>query len=143
MTKYIVKDKFLHPILVVLIIGFLNLKKSNDWGFILIFLLISLITLCIIFYLKSDYYIQDISIENDILRIQYQRNFAKDNVNTVLIDSKSLKSFKFNSNSSPNSSHLITIRYIDDENLHHKKTLKTNCDDTFIKLINELKRIKS
>lgn len=143
MTKYIVKDKFLHPILIVLIIGSFNLKKSNDWGFTLIILLISLITLCIIFYLKSDYYIQDISIENDILRIQYQRNFAKDNVNTVLIDSKSLKCFKFNSNSSPNSPHLITIRYIDDENLHHKKTLKTNCDDTFIKLINELKRIKS
>ncbi|ARV13867.1 hypothetical protein [Polaribacter sp. SA4-12] len=143
MTKYIVKDKFLYPILVLLFIGVLNLKKSNDWGFILIFILISLIILCIIFYLKSDYYIQDISIENDILRIQYQRNFAKDKVNTVSIDSKSLKSFKFNSNSSPNSSHLITIRYNDDEDLHYKKTFKTNCDDTFIKLINELRRIKN
>jgi hypothetical protein len=143
MTKYIVKDKFLYPILLVLFIGLFNFIKLNDWGFILIFHFILLTVLCILLYLKTDYYIQNVSIENDILRIQYQKNFAKDNVNTVLIDSKSLKSFKFNSNSSPNSSHLITIRYIDDEDLHYKKTFKTNCDDTFIKLINELKRIKN
>lgn len=140
MTKDIIKDKFLLPILLTLFWGLVYFKKTNDWVFLLSFLIIMLLLLCIVFYLKNDYYIVNYSIENNLLKIQYHKNFSKKQLNTFFADCKSMESVKFNSKSFLDTFHVISFKYVDKDGLYNKKTLKTNNDKVFIDLLHYLKK---
>ena len=101
------------------------------------FLILSLVS-----YYKKDNYIQKILIENESINIQYQKNFFEGNQNIFSTSKNSVKSFKFNSKSILDSSHSISIRFIDENNLHNKITFRTNSDDYFIDVIYLLKKHK-
>ena len=139
MTKDILKDKFLVPFLLILFFGFVSFKKINDWVFLLTFLLILLTILCLVYYFRNDCYIHNYSIENNSLRIQYQKNFFKNQVITFSTDLKSIESLKFHSRSFLDTFHVISFKYIDKEGLYEKKTFKINNDKTFVELIYKLK----
>lgn len=143
MTKYILKDKFSAPITFTLgwtILQFIFHK--NDWMFYSLAALIMVLVLSILSYYKTDNYIQKILIENRSLNIQYQKNFSKGNPNIFSTNTNSIKSYKFFSKSILDSSNSISIKFIDENNLHDKITFKTYNDDYFIDLIYHLKNQK-
>jgi len=142
MKTYILKDKFLQPLLITLCYSFFYIGKSNDMVFFGILFLIMLTVFFIVHYFKTDLYIQNFSITNNALEIQYQRNLSKNDVKTFLAHYKTIKSFSFNSKSFLDTSHTISIKYIDEDGLHLKKIFKTNNDDTFTSIIHHLKNEK-
>jgi hypothetical protein len=143
MTKYILKDKFSGPISFTLVWGILQLIfHKNDWIFIALALLIMFLILSFVSYYKTDNYIQKILIENESINIQYQKNFFEDKPYIFSNKTNSIKSYKFSSKSILDSSHSISIRFIDENNLHNKITFRTNNDDYFIDLIYLLKNEK-
>ncbi|TDY61127.1 hypothetical protein DFQ06_3144 [Algibacter lectus] len=107
-----------------------------------ILFLIMLTVFFIVHYFKADLYIQNFSIVNNALEIRYQRNLSKNDVKSFLTHSKTIKSFSFNSKSFLDTSHNISIKYIDEDGLHLKKIFKTNNDDTFTSIIHHLKNEK-
>lgn len=140
MTKYILKDKFSYPITYTLFWGGLQfIIHKYDWIFLGITLLIMILILSLIFYFKTDNYIQKILIENGSINIQYQQNFLEGKPNFFSTNTNSVISYKFNSHSILDSSYSISIKYLDEKNLHYKIILKTNNDDIFIDLIYLLK----
>ena len=142
MKTYILKDKFLQPLLITLCYSFFYIGKSNDLVFFAILVLIVLTVFFIAHYFKTDLYIQNFSIVNNTLEIQYQRNLSKNDLKSFLTDSKTIKSVSFNSKSFLDISHIIAIKYIDEEGLHLKKIFKTNNDGTFTSIIHHLKNEK-
>jgi hypothetical protein len=143
MTKYILKDKFSYPISFTLVLGILQfIFHSSDWVFLILSSLIMFLILSLVSYYKKDNYIQKILIENESINIQYQKNFFEGNQNIFSTSKNSVKSFKFNSKSILDSSHSISIRFIDEDNLHNKITFRTNSDDYFIDVIYLLKKHK-
>lgn len=143
MTKYILKDKFSYPITFTLVWGILEfIFHKNDWIFLTISLLIMFLILSLVSYYKTDNYIQNILIENESINIQYQKNFFEDKPNIFSNKTNSVKSYKFSSKSILDSSHSISIKFIDENNLHNKITFRTNNDDYFIDLIYLLKNKK-
>lgn len=143
MTKYILKDKFSGPISFTLVWGILQfIFHKNDWIFLALALLIMFLILSLVSYYKTDNYIQKILIENESINIQYQKNFFEDKPNIFSIKTNSVKSYKFSSKSILDSSHSISIKFIDENNLHNKITFRTNNDDYFIDLIYILKNEK-
>ncbi|WP_152596370.1 hypothetical protein [Algibacter lectus] len=142
MKTDILKDKFLQPLLITLCYSFFYIGKSNDMVFFGILFLIMLTVFFIVHYFKADLYIQNFSIVNNALEIRYQRNLSKNDVKSFLTHSKTIKSFSFNSKSFLDTSHNISIKYIDEDGLHLKKIFKTNNDDTFTSIIHHLKNEK-
>ena len=137
------KDKFLAPILLTLFFLLFSIKKTNDWFFLFIFLLIILVVLCIVLYMRKDFYIQNFSSDSEFINIEYQRNFSEKQMNKFSISSKSIKSVDFGSKSFFEPFHKVSIRYTDDNGLFDKTTFKTNDDKTFIRLIYKLKVVKN
>lgn len=138
MKRDILKDKFIAPILITIFFNLFNIKETNDWVFFLILLLALLTILGIVYFFKKDLYIQDFTIENDSLNIQYQKNFSKHKARTFFIDSKSIDSITFSSKSFLDTFHVISIKHINEDGLYNIKTFKTKNDDTFIKIIHHL-----
>jgi hypothetical protein len=144
MTKYILKDKFSYPISFTLFWGILQfIFHKSDWVFLTLSLLIMVLILSLASYYKNDNYIQKILIENESINIEYQKNFYEGNPNVFSTTTNSIKSFKFSSKSALDSSHSISIRFIDENNLHNKITFRTNNDDYFIDVIYLLKKYKN
>lgn len=144
MTKYIIKNKLSYPILFTFIFGIFQIAKDrNDWTFLILFSVIILLILSFLFFAKTDNYIQNLLIENESIDIQYQKNLLKNNSHIFTTKSKLVKSYKFTSTSFLGSSHSISIRFIDEDNLHDEITFKTNNDEYFINLIYLLKRIET
>ncbi len=147
MNTYILKDKFLSPLLITLFYTFFYIGKSKDLVFFSIFFLIILTVVFIVHYFKTDLYIQNFSIINNTVEIKYQRNFSNNNIKSFLSNSKIIKSISFNSKSFLDVSHTISIKYIDKNGLHLKKVFKTNNDNTFTRIIsnlqNEIKQSQS
>jgi hypothetical protein len=143
MTKDIIKDKFLGPILIILLLALFNIQRTNDWLFLLIILLIGFTILSIVGYLRNDSYIKQISLENEILLIYFQKNFSKNREDKFSTNYKSLELVKFRSKSFLDPFHIITVRFQDDNGFFDTKSFKTNNDKTFIKLIYELKKEKN
>jgi hypothetical protein len=144
MTKYIIKDKFSYPISFTLVWGILQFTfHKSDWVFLTLSLLIMVLILSLVSYYKNDNYIQKILIENESINIQYQKNFYEGKPNIFSTATNSIKSFKFSSKSTLDSSHSISIRFIDENNLHNEITFRTNNDDYFIDVIYLLKKHKN
>ena len=143
MTKDIIKDKFLAPILLTLFFGVYSIKKTNDSIFILIFLLIILVILCLVLYLRKDLYILSFSGDSESINIEYQKNFLEKQTEKFSINLQSIKSVDFSSKSFLEPFHKISIRYTDENGLFDKTTFKTNDDNTFIELIYKLKKEKN
>lgn len=143
MTKDILKDKFLAPILLTLFFGLFSIKKTSDWFFLLIFLLILIVVLCLVFYMRKDLYIQKFSSDSEFINIEYQTNFSEKQKNKFSISTKLLKSVDFSSKTFLEPFHKISIRYTDEDGLFDKTTFKTNDDRTFIELIYKLKIVKN
>jgi len=143
MTKDIIKDKFLGPILIILLFALFNIKKTNDWLFLLIILLIGFTILSIVGYLRNDLYIKHFSLENEILLISFQKNFSKNKEDKFSHNSKSLELVKFRSKSFLDPFHIITVRFQDENGFYDTKSFKTNKDKTFIELIYKLNKEKT
>ncbi len=140
MTIDIIRDKFLAPILITLFFGLFYFRKTSDWIFLVSLLIIILTIMCLLFYFKNDYYIQNYSIENGSLKIQYQKNFSEKHSSIFITDSKSIESVKFNSKLFLDTFHVISFKYIDNDGLYGKKVFKTNSDKIFIEIIHYLKQ---
>ena len=143
MFKYILKDKFSFPVSFTIFWGIFQYKNyHSNWTFALA-ILIMIIILCLISCFKTDNYVQKILNENEAIIIQYQKNFLKDKPNSFSTNLNTIKSYKFHSKSFLNFNHIISIKYIDEDNLHYKITFKTNNDDDFINLIYQLNKTKA
>lgn len=138
MTKDILKDKFSIAIVLPLFFTLINIKKTDDWLFLLIIFLIMVVILSIIFYLRNDFYIQSFSTNSELIKIEYQKNFSKNKIEKITITPKLIKSIKFNSKSFLEPFHIITIKFKDENGLYDKKSFKTNNDEIFIKLLFKL-----
>ncbi|NRD23839.1 hypothetical protein HNV10_11335 [Winogradskyella litoriviva] len=148
MTKQILFDKFTFPLLAAFI-GFLYLANKGDWQFAFIFSASMLFFLVLITFFKTDLYISNYICENGVHKFEYQRNFFKNKVLTLAIDSKSIDSYKFSfsynssSNSNRNTFNSIYLKYTDHEGDIDDKTFKFNNKDVFLKLVNELHNKKN
>lgn len=139
MIKDIFKDKFLGPILLVLFLSIYSLKKTNDYFFLFILLLVSLAILCLVFYFRNDLYIQNLYFDSELIEVECQKGFSKSKTIKFSLISKSIESVDFCSKSFLDSFHSISIRYLNEEGLYEKQTFKSNDDKEFIELIYKLK----
>ena len=138
MILNIFKDKFLGPILIIFCVSFLYKGKMNDWFFLLTLMSVLLTILCLIFYFKEDNYIINFSIESEMLKIEYQKNFSKNKVKIFSDEAKSIESIKFNSKSFLDTFHVISIKYKDNEGLYNVKTFKMCKDKDFTDILHYL-----
>ncbi len=138
MTLNIFKDKFLGPILIIFFVFLFYLRQMNDWVFLLSFMSVLLTILCLIFYLKEDNYILNYSIEGEMLKIEYQKNFSKHKVKIFSDNTKSIESIKFNSKSFLDTFHVISIKYKDKEGLYNVKTFKMKNNKDFTDILHYL-----
>jgi len=143
MTKYILKDKFSYSISFTFVWEILQfIFHKNDLIFLMPATLIMIFILSLVSYYKTDNYIQKILIENESINIQYQKNFFEGKPKIFSSNTNSVKSYKFTSKSILDSSHSISIKFIDENNLHNKITFRTNNDEYFIDKIYQLKKQK-
>jgi len=144
MTKYIIKNKLSYPISFTFFYGIFQFAKDrNDFNFLILSLIIMILILSLLSFAKTDNYIQKLLIENESIDIQYQKNLSKNNPHIFTTNLKSIKSYKFAATSFLGSFHSISIRFIDEDNLHDEITFRSNNDEYFIDLIYLLKKIKT
>lgn len=142
MNKEIFKDKFIVYLLLAFFYLIYTWIRLGDWFITLIYFLFFLVFGGFVGFFKDDFYLLHYTFQDDMLQIQYQRNFKRNQIRTITINPKAVDSLKFESKGFLNSFNIITIRYVKENELYDKITIKIKNEEFFNSILFQLNQKK-
>lgn len=143
MRKVILFDIFFFPALFSLIMYVIFINNYNNSTFLIIYIFFLYILLSLIRIGKKDLYVKGYKIDNNILKIEYQKHPFKKKTDILNINTLTLKLIKINSKSFFLEPNVIILKHVDENEYHFKETLKIESNTMFLDLIRKLSNIET